>query len=103
MEFFVDTGSDDGRLKLKLSGRFDFNGSKVFRHACDEGMTRIRSGNIEVDFEGVDYMDSSALGMLLLFKDLAEKENRKITLTNCQETVREILDVVNFDQLFAIK
>ena len=102
MALNVEIRDNNGKLKLLMSGRFDFNSNRDFRKAYEEGMKRISSGNIELDFSGVDYMDSSALGMLLLFKERAGEENRNIALVNCQESVREILDVVNFGKLFTI-
>ena len=102
MALNVEIRDNNGKLKLLMSGRFDFNSNRDFRKAYEEGMKRISSGNIEIDFSGVHYMDSSALGMLLLFKERAGEDNRNISLVNCQESVREILDVVNFGKLFTI-
>lgn len=103
MALNVEVKNSNGRLKLAMSGRFDFNSNRDFRKAYEEGMKRFASGPIEIDFHGVDYMDSSALGMLLLFKERAEEHERSISLVNCQESVREILDVVNFGKLFSIQ
>ena len=101
MALNVEVKDHNGRLKLAMSGRFDFNSNRDFRKAYEEGMDRYPSGPIEIDFSGVDYMDSSALGMLLLFKERASEQDRSIALLNCQDSVREILDVVNFGKLFA--
>lgn len=103
MSLNVEVKDHNGRLRLALSGRFDFNSNRDFRKAYEEGLKRHDTGSIELDFHGVDYMDSSALGMLLLFKERAEEFDRSISLINCQESVREILDVVNFGKLFSIQ
>lgn len=103
MSFSVNTKKTNGTLELQLAGRFDFNANQVFRKAYQEGLDERVSGHVVLDFSCVDYMDSSALGMLLLLKDYGDKENKRIELVNCQETIREILDVVNFGKLFTIK
>ncbi|VAX30456.1 hypothetical protein MNBD_NITROSPIRAE01-717 [hydrothermal vent metagenome] len=103
MALNVEVKNHNGRLRLMMSGRFDFNSNRNFRKAYEDGMERYATGPIELDFNGVDYMDSSALGMLLLFKERAEELDRSISLVNCQESVLEILDVVNFGKLFSIK
>ncbi len=103
MSLSVTINKDQGKLKFLLAGRFDFNSNKEFRKAYESGLNDVSTGAITVDLSGVDYMDSSALGMLLLFKERADEENRMIKLTNCQETVREILEIVNFGKLFAIQ
>lgn len=103
MPLNVDVKDNNGRLRLSMSGRFDFNSNRDFRKAYEDGLKRFSSGPIEIDFHGVDYMDSSALGMLLLFKERAGEQDRSISLLNCQDSVREILDVVNFGKLFVIQ
>lgn len=103
MSLHVDIKDHNGRLRLSMSGRFDFNSNRDFRKAYEDGLKRHVTGPIEIDFHGVEYMDSSALGMLLLFKERAEEHNRSIALINCQGSVREILDVVNFSKLFSIQ
>jgi len=82
--------------------RFDFSSQREFRTAYEEvlGNTSIRV--IKVDMKEVDFIDSSALGMLLLLKDKSESSGHKIIITNSQGSVRMILDVANFDKLFSI-
>ena len=48
------------------------------------------------------YLDSSALGMLLLLRDHAGGDNAKIKIINCNSDVRKILSISNFEQLFTI-
>ncbi|MEB0155953.1 STAS domain-containing protein, partial [Pseudomonas sp. CCC3.2] len=48
------------------------------------------------------YLDSSALGMLLLLRDHAGGENSKISLINCNKDVGTILTISNFSKLFKI-
>ncbi|MDQ3200585.1 MAG: STAS domain-containing protein, partial [Pseudomonadota bacterium] len=48
------------------------------------------------------YLDSSALGMLLLLRDYAGGENAEITLTHANADVRKILAISNFEQIFDV-
>ena len=48
------------------------------------------------------YLDSSALGMLLLLRDFAGGDDGKVEITNCNADVRKILAISNFEQLFTI-
>ncbi|MCY1445193.1 STAS-domain containing protein [compost metagenome] len=55
-----------------------------------------------VDLKGATYLDSSALGMLLLLRDHAGGEQAQISLIHCNPDVRKILSISNFEQLFSI-
>jgi len=86
-----------------MSGRFDFSSHKKFRQISEEALKSSGTEPIEVDLGKVEYMDSSALGMLLLFKEHAEAASRSIALVNCGGTVKNILKIVNFDKMFKVR
>ena len=48
------------------------------------------------------YIDSSALGMLLMLRDRAKKQNMTVTLANAQGRIRQVLDTAQFERLFAV-
>jgi len=58
---------------------------------------------VVIDLGGVDYLDSSALGMLLLLRERAESMGKTVSLTRMQGTVKQVLDVANFDKIFVMK
>jgi anti-anti-sigma factor len=92
----------DETARLTLNGRFDFSSHREFRNACDEALQIPEIKVIEVDFRHVDYLDSSALGMLLLLREKAHNANLKVSLTNCTGLVQQVLEVANFQRLFTI-
>jgi len=50
----------------------------------------------------VEYLDSSALGMLLLVRERAEAVGKPVVLSHPNPTVAQILDIANFRKLFTI-
>ncbi|MEL7399518.1 MAG: STAS domain-containing protein, partial [Pseudomonadota bacterium] len=56
-----------------------------------------------VDMGGTSYLDSSALGMLLLLRDHAGGDSADVKIVNCNQDVRKILTISNFEQLFKIQ
>jgi len=90
-------------VRLTFNGRFDFSSHREFRNACDEAVQTPEVKEIEADFSHVDYLDSSALGMLLLLREKAQNANLKVSLTNCTGLVQQVLDVANFQRLFTIR
>ena len=85
-----------------LVGQFDFNAHKAFRLACQELLDNSGVTDIEIDFDQVPYLDSSALGMLLLLKERASHAGKSLALVNCKETVRQVLEIACFNKLFTI-
>jgi anti-anti-sigma factor len=93
--------SEDGsELVIRVSGRFDFSAHQAFRDAYESLPDHPR--RYRVDMRDTSYLDSSALGMLLLLRDHAGGDNADVQLINCNPDVRKILAISNFEQLFSI-
>lgn len=99
----VNVKMDNGKATISMTGRFDFNSQREFRSAYEEAIKGYGVNELEVDLAGVDYIDSSALGMLLLLKEKASAANKEVCLVNCRGTVLQILEVANFNKLFPIR
>ncbi len=95
--------SQDGKVVIRLNGRFDFNAHRAFREAYEPSLTEPTVRELEIDFGKVEYLDSSALGMLLMLKEKAQATSKSITLANCRGTVKQVLDIANFGKLFAMR
>ncbi len=93
----------DANATLYLEGRFDFNSHRDFRGAYDNLLNDPGARTIEINFNRVDYLDSSALGMLLLLREKAEASGKSVTLSGLQGTVKQVLEIANFQRLFTIK
>jgi HptB-dependent secretion and biofilm anti anti-sigma factor len=88
---------------LALEGRFDFNAHRDFRGAYDGLLGDPVVREIVIDFARVDYLDSSALGMLLLLREKSESGAKTVVLSGLQGTVKQVLEIANFQRLFTIK
>jgi HptB-dependent secretion and biofilm anti anti-sigma factor len=98
----VSIVSADGRSVIRLLGRFDFNSHREFREAVDQALGSEGSNEVAVDLGSVEYLDSSALGMLLMLRDKAHNAGKTVSLANCRGAVRQVLDIANFGKLFSI-
>lgn len=88
-----------GSVTIHVTGRFDFSCHQEFRRAY-EGQNEVEE--FLVDLSETEYIDSSALGMLLLLRERADGQ-RKVKIVNCRPAVRRILEVANFQTLFPIE
>ena len=93
--------SNNKELIIKIDGRFDFSAHQEFRDAY-EGVSNEVNVYV-VDLGNTSYLDSSALGMLLLLRDHAGGDDANIKIVKCNADVKKILTISNFEQLFTIQ
>lgn len=91
-----------GKASIKLTPRFDMSTLIDFRQAYVGALKETEVNVIEVDLADVQFIDSSALGSLLLLREQAAKSARTVTLINCQPPVMKILKNANLHRLFDI-
>lgn len=87
---------------LRLTGRFEFSAHREFRETVERVLGQQGLKEIVVDLTDVDYVDSSALGMLLMLRERAGSARLTLKLTNPRGMVRQALDIAHFEKLFAI-
>lgn len=88
-------------VNIGVTGRFDFSSHKEFREAyrsTPEGS----NNEYNIDMSATEYVDSSALGMMLLLREYAGGDESNVSITGCRKEVKDILIVSNFDKLFKI-
>lgn len=97
----VSSVSEDGKkLVISIQGRFDFSAHQDFRNSYES--LSVQPATYRVDMSDTTYLDSSALGMLLLLRDHAGGNAANIEIVNCSPDVKKILTISNFEQLFTI-
>ena len=100
MSIESEVSLDGTKLTITVKGRFDFGSHQKFRDAY-ERFYKVPEVYV-VDLKDTTYMDSSALGMLLLLRDHAGGDNADVQVVNSNSDVRKILAISNFDKLFDI-
>lgn len=99
MEYIKTT---DGKNQLiTLKGKFTFADHESFRDVINTiKMGKIKS--ITLDLANVDFIDSAALGMLLIAREEAEKTHVNLILQNPSGQIHKMFKVSKFDTLFTI-
>ena len=87
---------------IHVPERFDFSYHKKFTEQYQSVLDTNDTKEIALDFSKVGYLDSSALGMMVLFQKKAKSMNIKVRIRGARESAREILQIANFDRLFDI-
>ena len=97
VESFFDKKT--GCLTIQVKGRFDYSCHKMFKDAFLRASV---ATSYDIDLAEVTYLDSSALGMLLLLRDHAGGGRAEVRLLNAKGAVIDILKIANFHRLFDI-
>ncbi len=95
---FKQDGTDS--VVISVSGRFDFSFHQEFREAYKETE---KAKHVVVDMSATEYIDSSALGMLLLLREHAGSGSEGIEICGCNDSIKKVLILSNFDKMFTIK
>lgn len=96
------TPSADGKeLTIKIEGRFDFSALQAFRNAYEKILPVPE--RFVIDLKESDYLDSSALGMLLSLRDHAGGDDAKIRIVDANNDIKKILMITKLDELFTIE
>ncbi len=96
-----NVASDGRTVKITVSDRFDYSLHQGFRDSYRE--IQQTGSKFIVDLSRAQYMDSSALGMVLLLKEHADKLGGKVEIHRPNDAVRKILDIAKFDRFIHIE
>lgn len=95
----IATETQDGRLTIRVSGRFTF---ALFREFTASYKNRPGQPTaVDIDLENVEYLDSAALGMLMSMRNYFGAD-APLRLLHPSEPVRKILDIARFERKFQI-
>jgi HptB-dependent secretion and biofilm anti anti-sigma factor len=94
--------SPDGKiLTIKVQGRFDFSSLQQFRNSYEKVASKPHT--YIIDLKDSDYLDSSALGMLLALRDHAGGDSADIRVINANADIKKILVITKLDELFKVE
>ena len=86
-------------IVINMPERFDFSTHGWFTKTYEEALTKTKK--IVLDFSRVAYVDSSALGMMVLLHRQISATSGQGTIRNANGTAKDILDMANFEKLFS--
>ena len=85
---------------LRLPSRFDYSYHRQFGELYLPFVESATCKEIVLDFSQVEYIDSSALGMMVLLNKKVSDQNKKIKIKGARGATDEILKMANMQKLF---
>lgn len=87
---------------LSIQGTFTFNDNTKFREILqlleDDSLDAVT-----LNIQQLQFIDSAALGMLLLLHDEAQKRKVHVTLSGADGQIKKMLQLSNFEEIFTIR
>ncbi len=101
MSITSNVSTDGSELTIAVQGRFDFSSLQLFRNAYEKVNPKPKT--FVIDLKESDYLDSSALGMLLALRDYGGGDEANIRIINANTDVKKILVITKLDELFKVE
>ena len=97
----VHEKDEDGVWVLQATGRLDSYSSRDFEQSVNQAI-ETRDGGLVLDMEGLDYVSSAGLRVLLMAAKQMRGKARPLALCGMRSNVREVFDISGFSSLFEI-
>lgn len=102
-ELHIEVREAGQTTELNLSGWFDFSSATKFRKAVRDCLKHEAMRELVIDFGRLEYLDSLAMGALMVCREQLQKEGKPLVLANCKGLVLEALQLANFHKLFTLR
>lgn len=89
-------------IEVLMTGRFTYADHQKFRDLIAD-FPSMRGKKLVLEMSKVDFVDSAAMGMLLLARETAVGSGVNTVIRNPTGKVRSLMQVAHFDKLFTIE
>jgi len=86
-------------VTLRLPDRFDYAYHRQFSDSYQQYLGNGAVSQLVLDFSQVGYLDSSALGMIVLLQKKCSGEGKKVSIKGARGTTLEILKMANMQNI----
>lgn len=97
----ISTDRQGGALIAKAEGRVDGANALEFHEALLAAVSPDDTGMV-LDFEGISYISSAGLRVVLLVAKMLQKQNAKMAVCSLSDSIREIFEISGFDKIIPV-
>ncbi len=88
-----------GTLTALLSGEIDHHTARILREEIDGAAAKARPDRLVLDFSGVQFMDSSGVGLIMGRYQWMKSLGGSVVLANLPERLEKIVSMAGLDKL----
>ncbi len=96
----IKTERKNGTLIAKVEGRVDSANAREFENALSAAISD--DSHVIIDFEGLSYISSSGLRVILLVAKTLRNRDVKFALCSLSDPIEEVFKISGFDKIIPI-
>lgn len=93
----------DGVLEFRLKGEIDHHSAVMIRTEMDAEIRRQKPSKTVLDLSGIDFMDSSGLGLIMGRYEVMKSHGGSLTVRNPNRRIIRILELAGFGRVVTIE
>ena len=97
----IDIKDNNGVSVVYITGDMDINSSPAIKKECEKIIATNKS-NILINFQDMQYIDSSGLATIVSFFKIIKVNGGKLMLCSLSEKVMKLFIITRLDKLFTI-
>lgn len=101
VDLAIESRNENGWAVLQVRGEVDLYTSPQLRDGITELLDQ-GANRIVIDLSGIEFMDSTGLGVLVVGLKRAKERNGEFALVCREGSVQKILSITGLDRVFSI-
>ena len=101
MNVIIDT--DENTVIARINGEVDHHNAKSIRDDIDLAIDRHHTDRLILDFDGVTFMDSSGIGLVIGRYNSIKPYGGTIVIENTGNQIKKVMRLAGLDRLAVIK
>ncbi|HHV60552.1 MAG TPA: STAS domain-containing protein [Clostridiaceae bacterium] len=93
---------ENGSVKISITGEVDIYSSQLLKERL-YNIVETEKQDIKIDCEGMNYIDSTGLGVLVGALKKAKESGNLIYITNLKENIKKLFLITGLDKVFIIE
>lgn len=88
---------------VRLPERFDFDCHQNFTEQCEQLLEATDVRSVVLDFSQVQYIDSAALGLMVLLYRKVSPSGIALSVRDAKGTAKDILNIANIQKFYTFE
>ena len=99
----VVTKTESGKITAVLTGEIDHHSARIIRTNIDRDIQCQKPKTLILDFSGVDFMDSSGIGLIMGRYKMMLENDGQVIIRNPKPYVKKVLNLAGITRIVKLE